>query len=440
MRLAAPNLVALATQSMVVIAETSLIGRIGTEALAAMALVFPTIVFTQMLAAGAMGGGVSSAISRAIGAGDEARARRLAMNALAIGLTAGLVMSMAVMAVRPGLYALLGGRGAVLELAVAYAGAFFSGATTVWLFNTLNSIVRGTGNMRVPSACTIGVALAQISLGAVLSLGLGPSPELGLVGIGLAQVLANAGGALVLLFVLTRRGARLRLGLSAASLDGAMLWDILKVGALACASPVQAILVVVILGRIAAGLGTTALAAFGIGSRLELMLTPIAFAIGVAATPMVGMAVGAGRIERARQVALTGATLAGGLVGLIGVVVSFEPWLWARIYTSEPKVLDAAYRYLAIAGLGFAGYGFGLCLYFASQGSGHILGPVLASTVRLAIVVAGGLWLSREQGSIEALALLVATATLTYAAANGLFFALARWGPAAPAPRPAAAS
>ena len=78
LRLALPNLVSLVFLTAVVIAETSYIGRLGTEPLAAMALVFPMIMLTQQMSSGAMGGGVSSAVARAIGAGDEARARALA--------------------------------------------------------------------------------------------------------------------------------------------------------------------------------------------------------------------------------------------------------------------------------------------------------------------------------------------------------------------------
>jgi Na+-driven multidrug efflux pump len=207
-----------------------------------------------------------------------------------------------------------------------------------------------------------------------------------------------------------------------------MFRDILEVGAVACLSPVQSILVVVILARLAAGYGTTSLAGFGIGVRLELLLVPIAFAFGVACVPMVGMAIGAGRIQRARRVAWTGASLSGVLIGGIGLLIAWQPWLWGRIFTADPAVLGAVDTYLGIAGLGFPAYGFGLCLYFASQGSGRILGPVLANTVRLAAVLAGGWWLVRTQGSFEALAWLIAGTLLLYGVAVGVFVAATPWG------------
>jgi putative MATE family efflux protein len=437
--LAVPNMLALSTQSLVVVVETGLIGLVGTEALAAMALVFPTIALTQMMSAGAMGGGVSSAISRALGAGNEARARTLALHAIAIGLIAGLAMSAVMLVARGSVFAVLGGKGEVLRLAIAYAGAFFGGAVLVWLFNTLVSVVRGTGNMRLPSTSVVAVAMLQMALGAMLALGLGPVPAMGLVGIAIAQVAAHGIGAAGLLFYLTGARARLRLSLAGARPDGAMFRDILKVGAIACLSPVQSILVVVILARLAADYGTTALAGFGIGVRLELLLVPIAFAIGVACVPMVGMAIGAGRVARARRVAWTGALLSGALIGAIGLVIAWRPSLWGRLFTSDAAVLAAVDTYLGIAGLGFPAYGLGLCLYFASQGSGKILGPVLANTVRLVAVVAGGWWLVQTGGSFAALAWLIAGTLLLYGAAVALFVALTRWGPKAVAAKPAQA-
>src|SRR4051812_27894889 len=92
--LAWPNVVALSAGTCVVIAETSYIGRLGVEALAAMALVFPTVILTMTMSGGAMGGGVSSAIARALGAGDVARASMLASHAILIGLTFGLTFTL----------------------------------------------------------------------------------------------------------------------------------------------------------------------------------------------------------------------------------------------------------------------------------------------------------------------------------------------------------
>jgi hypothetical protein len=147
LRLAWPNVVALTAGVCVVIAETSYIGRLGVESLAAMALVFPFVILTMTMSGGAMGGGVSSAIARALGAGDTARAAMLASHAMLIGLTFGLAFTLVMLLFGPALLQLLGGRGNVLAQAIGYIKIFFGGVVIAWLMNTLGGILRGTGNM-----------------------------------------------------------------------------------------------------------------------------------------------------------------------------------------------------------------------------------------------------------------------------------------------------
>lgn len=149
LRLSLPNIVAMSIAVLVGIAETWYVGQLGTTQLAAMALVFPFAMLTQMMSSGAMGGGVSSAVSRALGAKDVERAGALAMHALVIGITAGLAYGAIFIFFGPVFYSLLGGRGDVLAEASAFSNVLFLGAVGVWVMNALASVVRGTGNMRV---------------------------------------------------------------------------------------------------------------------------------------------------------------------------------------------------------------------------------------------------------------------------------------------------
>src|SRR6201991_3228419 len=111
LKLALPNTIAMFGSPLVAVAEPSYIGRLGTEPLAGIALVFPFAMLTQMMSAGAMGGGVSSAISRALGAGNRERAATLALHAAIIGLCAGLFFTVMMLAFGYQFYSLLGGRG-----------------------------------------------------------------------------------------------------------------------------------------------------------------------------------------------------------------------------------------------------------------------------------------------------------------------------------------
>jgi len=427
LRLSVPNVLAMVMTVAVGIAETYYVGHLGTTPLAAMALVFPFAMLSGMLSAGAMGGGVSSAISRALGGGHLARANQLALHALLIGAVAGVVYSLVFVCFGPVLYRLLGGSGEVLAAAADYSGVLFSGAMLVWLSNTLASVLRGTGNMRVPSLGIFGTAILQIVLGGALGLGWGPVPSWGMAGIAVGHILATATGVVYFAWFLWGGHSRLNLQLRGFRLQREMLHDILKVGAVAMVSPLQSVLTVLIFTALIARLGTLALAGYGIGQRLEFLLIPISFGIGVASVPMVGMAVGAGKVARARKVAWTAAALSAFNLAVIGAWVTVLPMSWAGLFSSNADVLGHAVDYLTTVGPAFAFFGMGLTLYFASQGSGKVLGPVMAGTVRLLLVAVVGWWLKAHDAPASAYFWLVAVAMVAYGISTLVLVRMTRW-------------
>ena len=428
LKLAIPNAIAMFGTTLVAVAETSYIGRLGTEPLAGIALVFPFVMLTQMMSAGAMGGGVSSAISRALGAGDRDRAATLALHAAMIGISAGLFFTVMMLTFGREFYSLLGGHGGVLEQSVQYSQVLFSGAISIWLVNTLASVVRGTGDMRIPSATLIGTAIVQVAVGGGLGLGLFGLPKLGMHGVAAGQLTAFSLGAIFLAWYLVSGRSRLQLNFTAFRFQRDMFVDILKVGAVSCLSPLQTVLTILIFTKILAGFGTETLAGYGMGSRLEFLLTPIAFAFGVASVPMVGMAMGAGLVTRARQVAWTAGAAAGLTVGLVGLIVAIRPALWVSLFTSDANVTAAASSYFALAGPAFGFFGIGACLYFSSQGAAKVGGPVLAGTARLLLVGIGGWWLASSGAPAWTLFALVGAAMVVYGLGTALSIRLTRWG------------
>jgi putative MATE family efflux protein len=380
------------------------------------------------MSAGAMGGGVSSAISRALGAGNRDRAATLALHAAIIGLCAGLFFTVMMLTLGRQFYSLLGGRGGVLEQSMQYSHVLFSGAVSIWLVNTLASVVRGTGDMRIPSVTLIATAIVQVLVGGGFGLGLFGLPKFGMAGVAMGQLTAFTLGAIFLAWYLASGRSRLKLNFVAFRFQRDMFFDILKVGAVSCLSPLQTVLTILIFTKILASFGTETLAGYGMGSRLEFLLTPIAFAFGVASVPMVGMAMGAGLVARARQVAWTAGAASSLIVGLIGIIVAIWPALWVSLFTSDPGVTAAANSYFSLAGPAFAFFGMGACLYFSSQGAAKVGGPVLAGTARLLLVGIGGWWLASSGAPASALFALVAAAMVIYGLGTALAIRLTRWG------------
>lgn len=127
-KLSLPNAVAMLATACVAIAETMYVGLLGIPQLAGIALVFPMAMLQQMMSAGAMGGGVSSAVSRALGAGQADRAQALARHAAVIGLVMGVVFTVVFLSAGPSIYRTLGGRAEALNQAMIYSNVVFLGS------------------------------------------------------------------------------------------------------------------------------------------------------------------------------------------------------------------------------------------------------------------------------------------------------------------------
>ena len=429
LRLAWPNVIALGAGTCVVIAETSYIGRLGTESLAAMALVFPFVMLTMTMSGGAMGGGVSSAIARALGAGDRERASTLASHALLIGICFGLTFTFGMLIFGPTLLEMVGGRGNVLAQAIGYVQIFFGGGVIPWLMNSLAAILRGTGNMKLPSLMMLSSAICQIVLGGSLGLGLGPIPQFGMRGVAAGSLIAYSVSIAIMSWYIFSGRARVAPKLRGLKVQRGMFFDILKVGAIACFSPLQSVLTITIFTHMLANLGTEVLAGYGVGARLEFMLTSIAFAVGIASVPMVGMAVGAGRIARARRIAWTAGWVAFASVGSLATLVAFFPDLWVTIFTTDPGVRAASQQYLSTVAPFYAFLGLATAMYFSSQGAAKVLGPVLAQTARLLFVSIGGWWLMSHGATAANFFALAAASMVTLGLLSCLSVILTRWGP-----------
>ena len=400
-RLATPNVLAVATMTAVTLADAWYVGQLGTAALASLALVFPLQTLMQMMAGGAIGGGITSAVARALGAGAMEQAESTAWQAVLIAASMSVLYMVVLGVFAQPVFVLLGGTGDALDGAVGYAYIVFGGAAAVWFVFVLSAILRGTGDTATPARAVAISSAAQIALSGTLTLGWFGLPSLGVTGVATALVVCHGLAAIYLAQHLGRGKGRLRLRPHA--LDWAPIRDIMKVGGLGIInSTCLAMTVVVVTGHVGR-YGTEALAGFGLGARLELMLVPIAFGVGAALTAAVGINVGAGQIVRARRIAWTGAGATLALTGLIGGSVAIEPGLWLDMFTTDPDAYDYGARYLLIAAPFYCLFGAGQTLYFASQGTGRMLLPVSVSAFRLAAVATIGALALTFAWSIDAL-------------------------------------
>lgn len=427
LRMAWPNVLIMLAQASTGLIETWWVAKLGTDALAGMALVFPAVMLMTMISAGAIGGGISSAVARALGGGRRQEADAIVLNAVAINLLLGLGFSAVFLIFGAPIYRALGGEGAELHAALLYSNVVFAGAIFIWLSNGLASVIRGTGNMLFPALVTCAGVVFLIPVSPALIFGFGPVPALGVAGGGVAVVAYYAASTLVMGWHILagRNPVRFRL----ARLDGRLIRGILRVGGMSSLNAIQTNATIAgATALVASAAGIEAVAGFGTGARLEYLLVPLVFGIGAPLVALVGTNIGAGQRDRALRIALTGAAMAFCATEIVGLSAAIWPAAWLGLFSPDPAIIAAGSAYLQVVGPFYGFFGLSIALYFGSQGAGRLFWPLTAGLIRLLIALGGG-WLAlRLTGSLTALfaalalGLVVAGSTVFVAVRAGAWF------------------
>jgi Na+-driven multidrug efflux pump len=297
----------------------------------------------------------------------------------------------------------------------------------VWLANSLAAVVRGTGNMTLPALVNVVGVAALVPLSPLLIFGWGPVPALGIAGGALALLVYYAGSAAALAVYLASPRSLLQPAWTLRRLRWPLFQDILRVGLVGVVSTVATNLTIAICTALVGGFGPAAIAGFGTASRLEYLLVPLVFGLGGPLVAMVGTCIGAGERERALRVTWIGVGIATALTEAIGLMAAVFPRAWLSLFDTDPAMLDAGVRYLQVVGPVYGFFGLGLSLYFASQGAGRLLWPVLGNGVRLAVAAVGGWLVLRGGGGLGALFAAQAVALVLYGLLNAAAVAGGAW-------------
>jgi putative MATE family efflux protein len=428
--LAGPTIVVLIVQTGVGVAETYFVSNLGTNALAGVALVFPALMLMQMMSNGGIGGGVASAVARALGAGRKDDADALVLHAIAVALAFGLVFTAAAWWGGPALFRLMGGSGGVLAASLGYANVVFAGSILIWLTSLLAAALRGAGNVAVPALVTLIGAIIIVPLSPALIFGWGPLPRMGVAGAGTAVIVYYTVATAALLAYLRSRRSPLRLTLDPRRLSARLFGQILRVGGLSAVSTIQMNLTVTIVTGMVGRFGADAVAGYGIASRLDYLLIPLMFGIGTGALTMVGINIGAQNYARARRIAWTSAALATLICETIGILAASAPHAWLGLFSAEPAVLATGTLYFRMVAPFYGFLGLGMLLYFSGQGAGRVFWPVMGGLARLLIAGIGG-WLivARLGLGLPTLFIAVAIAAVAYGGITAIAALLGPWRP-----------
>ncbi len=362
---------------------TYYVSRLGPEALAAVSLTFPITLIGITAVGGGLGAGTSSAIARAFGREDAPLANLLAGEGFKLSIACGIAFGLLVYVSAPSVFALMGGRGPVLDQAVAFARVLFGGASISFLAATLDSIMRATGDSRTPAAWATASLALQVLLTPIFMF----SFEWGLVGAAWATLAAQL-LTVVPRFKLLRNGwgpTRLRLRFAPSQVSTTQ--EILRVAGPSALSTFSTHLGLLLLTGIVARFGNNHLAGYGLGTRLDFVVISLAYGFAVAVLTLVGMACGAQRLVLARRYILISALWTSASLGLLGTLLTVRPQLWLARFATDPEVLRVGAGYLHWVAPSYPFVGLSMICAFAFQGIGKASLPMLCTLFRVAAVV-----------------------------------------------------
>ena len=416
LQMTAPNTLAFTLQACVNLAEIYMVGRLGTEALAAIALVFPLLILVQTMSGGPLGGAITASIARALGNGNRDNAERLVWHAIYGAFIGAAVFFVLFALFGRQLLVLLGGDGIILDMAMSYCWVLFSAGLILWLGSTLGAAYRGAGDMAFPAKLMILSAALQVPLTAILVFGLFGVPALGVTGAAASSVFVGAIMVSVLLAELLRGQRAISLHMHQRGWRRELASDILKVARPASLNPLMNVATILGLTALVGQFGTQALAGYGIGTRIEFVMLPVIFAFGTALTTIVGTNIGAGNYDRAELAGRYGMTSAALICGTVGGLLALFPNLWIPIFTDDAGTFEVARNYIRIVGPAYAFLGIGLVLYFASQGAGTMRWPIRAQILRFVLSVGGAFFLVNYLGyGLNAVFIVTVVALVLYA-------------------------
>jgi putative MATE family efflux protein len=368
--------------------------RIGSAGLAAVSTslfwIWAIISLAEMI-----GVGLTSVAARRFGEGRADDAARLSGDGTVFAVALGVLIAVVGSLALPYLLAIMELPDDVVLLATRYLRTYLIGTPLIYGFFAVDATFRASGDTRTPFVLLLASVAITLLLDPVLMLGIGPFPRLGIAGAAIATI-ATRGAAFVMGTTIARRRGLLYFG----RMHGARVWSICRVGLPTAITGMTFSVIYVLLTRTVTRFGTPALAAIGIGHRVESWLFMIGVGFGAATAAIVGQNLGAGRADRASRAAwmATGyCTLMGGVAFVLELGIPRE---FASLFTQDPAVISEAVNYLRIASISQLSICAEVVLEGALGGAGETVPPMLSSTLLTALRIPLASWAANRWGSV----------------------------------------
>ncbi|KEA65297.1 Multi antimicrobial extrusion protein [Marinobacterium lacunae] len=389
-----PMMLGMISLMMFNIVDIWFVGQLGTEPMAALAFTFPVTFSITSLAIG-LGVGSSATLARLIGAGSSVKAARMATDNLIMTVLLMVIIAAAGLLLIDPVFGLMGAEAHLMPYIHAYMTVWFSGCVFLVLNMVCNSIFRAAGDTRFSGSIMLVSSLMNLILDPLLIFGIGPFPELGIQGAALASVMAWASTTVMAIYLLLKR----KMLLPDLPRLGEMLehWrTVLKISLPAALSNMMTPLANGVLTAVVANHGAEAVAAYGVGNRVESLSLLVCLALSMTLPPFVSQNYGAGHIERVRRAYKGAARFALAWQGLIFVLLFLFADQLSMLFSDDAEVSGWLSLWMVLVP---AGFGFQAITFLSASSFNALHQPMRAmriSLFRLFIMYVPLGWLGSE--------------------------------------------
>ncbi|MDO8741001.1 MAG: MATE family efflux transporter [Candidatus Woesearchaeota archaeon] len=376
--LAWPTFIGMMLQTLYNIVDTIWIGRYSSLGVAAISMVFP--VFFIIIAFGSgISIGTSSLVARYLGANKKKEADNVAEHSVLIALLFGILVTIIGIIFAAPLFRLLGATPDIFDMTLDYAKIIFLGSVFSFLNMMLSAVLRAEGDTKTPTKILLFTTILNLVLDPFLIFGLAGLPEMGVAGAAIITVFAQLISVVLLFRHILAKRSEIRLNIRDFKFNFSIMWKTLAIGIPSSVSNMFTSLGFMFLMKNVSIFGSYAIAAYGIGIRMDAIAIMPAIALTTAVLTMVGQNIGAKKPHRAEKTAWVAVFLISVFMLFIGLLFFIAPEMWIRIFTDDPEIIKIGYWYFRIISLSYLFRGFQFIMNGAFQGSGKIVMPTIVN-------------------------------------------------------------
>lgn len=366
--------------------DTFWVGRLGANAVAAVALSFPILFLIISLAGGlAISGTIM--VSQYKGKGNLKQVDYVSAQTLIMMTITGILSSILGYFIAPFLIGLMGAETAVYIDAVAYLQISFMGMIFMFGFFVYQSLMRGVGDVKTPLYIVLGTVLLNLVLDPVFIMGMGPIPAYGVKGAAIATIGTQAIASIIGIMMLFNGKHGIHIKKENLKFDLKLVKKMFKLGLPASISQSARAFGMLLMNFLVASFGTIMVASYGIGGRMLSFIIIPAIGLSMAVSTLVGQNIGAGKMDRALKINQIGSAVSFCLLTIVGLFTFiFATPLVAFFIPNDPAVIESGALFVRIMSFSFGLIGLQQTINGTFQGSGNTGISMFLSLISLFVI------------------------------------------------------